>query len=145
MLPTPETRLIPISQIRPDPTPNRKVYDPESLKELQASMAAEGLKDEISVRLLPDDGSGKETYELIDGGRRLLGAKGLAWTEIRADVYPVETTPTQTEKIALIADTSRSELSPIELARAYDRLLKPPHDLSQEGNRDGAREEPVSN
>src|SRR5258708_36120916 len=47
------------------------------------SLAAEGLLRPLDVRLR-DDG----TYELVDGSRRLAGAKTLGWTTIDAIVEP---------------------------------------------------------
>jgi ParB family transcriptional regulator, chromosome partitioning protein len=125
--PTPVRQMIPLSAIRHDPTPNRTDIDPAQLAELQANMAAIGQTTPIRVRA-----TGAGTYEIIAGERRFLAAQNLKWSEIEADVYPPETTPTQTEVLSLVDDLQRDDLNAIEQVRAYKRLTEPPHDLGRE-------------
>src|SRR4051794_26232927 len=73
-------RPIPINQIRPNPFQPRKEFRDDELAQLQASLAANGLLQPITVRRA---GSG---YELIAGERRLRAATRLGWAEIPAIV-----------------------------------------------------------
>lgn len=57
-------RYIPINDIRPNPQQPRRRFDPESLQELAASIAAYGILQPLTVR---QQGA---VYELVAGERR---------------------------------------------------------------------------
>ncbi|MGV2911348.1 nucleoid occlusion protein, partial [Bacillus safensis] len=84
-----------------------------------------GIIQPIVVR--PTEEEGK--YELIAGERRWRAVQTLQWEKIPAIIK--DFTDTETASVALIENLQREELSSIEEAHAYARLLEL-HDLTQE-------------
>ena len=62
-------RYIPINDIRPNPQQPRRRFDPESLQELAASIAAYGILQPLTVR---QQGG---VYQLVAGERRWRAAR----------------------------------------------------------------------
>ena len=107
---------IPVSRIRPNPFQPRKTFDPQELAELEASLAASGLLQPITVRRAGD------AYELIAGERRLRAATNLGWSEIPALVKDLDDRSSLV--LALVENLQRSDLNPIDEARGYQRLAE---------------------
>jgi len=107
-------RPVPIHQIRPNPFQPRKEFRDDELTQLQASLAANGLLQPITVR---HAGTG---YELVAGERRLRAATRLGWMEIPAIVKDYDDKALLT--LALVENLQRSDLNPIEEAEGYSRL-----------------------
>jgi ParB family chromosome partitioning protein len=105
---------IPISRIRPNPYQPRKSFNPDELAELEASLAASGLLQPITVRRAGD------AFELIAGERRLRAATNLGWTEIPALIKDLDDRSSLV--MALVENLQRSDLNPIDEARGYQRL-----------------------
>jgi ParB family transcriptional regulator, chromosome partitioning protein len=112
---------IPIAEIRPNPYQPRKTFAPEEITELQASLAAVGLLQPVTVRTA----DGKAGYELIAGERRLRAAKALGWVDIPAIVKEMDDRTALT--LALVENLQRTDLDPIEEAEGYHRLTKEFH------------------
>ena len=106
---------IPLSRIRPNPFQPRKSFNPDELAELEASLAASGLLQPITVRRAGD------AYELIAGERRLRAATNLGWSEIPALVKDLDDRSSLV--MALVENLQRSDLNPIDEARGYQRLI----------------------
>ena len=105
-----------INLIRPNRFQPRRTLDPEKLKELSDSIKENGLIQPIVV--------GKHTdtdYELIAGERRLEACKMAGMTEI--PVFVKEVTDQERLVLAIIENVQRENLSPIEEAKAYQRLI----------------------
>ena len=113
-----------IADLRPNPEQPRRDFPDASLRELADSIREKGVLQPILVEA--DDGGG---YVIIAGERRVRAAR-LAGLE---RIPVVERTFTAQEKleIALIENVQREDLSPLEEARAYRRLMEM-GDLSQE-------------
>lgn len=109
-------RTLPVSQIRPNPYQPRHEFRPEELADLEASLKATGLLQPITVREAAGGG-----YELIAGERRLRAAERLGWTEIPAVVKAVDDQTLLT--LALIENLQRADLSVLEEAQGYQRLV----------------------
>jgi len=107
---------LPLSQIRPNPYQPRQDVDPAALEELKASIRQAGLLQPVVVRAA---GDGK--YELIAGERRLRACQALGWERIPAVKRDVDDRTVLT--LALIENLQRDDLSPVDEARGYDRLL----------------------
>ncbi|MGE5099308.1 MAG: ParB/RepB/Spo0J family partition protein, partial [Deltaproteobacteria bacterium] len=73
-----DLQRIALSRIRSNPFQPRREFDPADLAELEASLAASGLLQPITVRRRGD------AYELVAGERRLRAAANIGWTEISA-------------------------------------------------------------
>ena len=110
-------RKISIAEIAPNPFQPRREFQPAELKELQASLAASGLLQPITVRTTP----GGKGFQLVAGERRLRAATALGWTEIPATVREVDDRALLT--LALVENLQRSDLNPIEEADGYKRLV----------------------
>lgn len=109
-------RTIPLSQIDNNPDQPRKRFDEEQLEELKESILAHGLLEPIIVR--PVDGR----YEVVVGERRWRAAQMAGLTEIPAIVRSL--TEREAMEIALVENVQREDLSPLEEAEAYKRLME---------------------
>ncbi len=107
---------LPIDAIVPNPRQPRKVFEEESLQELATSIRQFGLLQPILVQPVAE---GK--YELIAGERRLRASKIAGLKEIPA-LFRSATDQVSLE-IALIENVQRSDISSLESARAYRRLM----------------------
>ena len=113
----PQTDLqrIAVSAIFPNQFQPRRAFEPTELAELQASLAANGLLQPITVRAVGD------RYELVAGERRMRAATGLGWMEIPALVREFDDRTMLV--LALVENLQRASLNAIEEARGYRRLV----------------------
>ena len=109
-------REIPVSAIHPNPFQPRREFDEEALGELAQSINTSGLLQPIVVR------SNGASYELVAGERRWRAVQQLGWPRIPAVVKEVDDQSLLT--LALIENLQRDDLSPIDEARGYDRLMR---------------------
>src|SRR5437867_7768069 len=108
-----------IADIRPNPYQPRRDVDPAALEELQASIRKAGLLQPIVVRPVPGGNGG---FELIAGERRLRACQALGWERIPAVKREVDDRTVLT--LALIENLQRDDLSPVDEARGYERLIQ---------------------
>src|SRR5438128_1359035 len=106
-----------IADIRPNPYQPRRDVDPTALDELKASILKAGLLQPVVVRAAPGNGG----YELIAGARRLRAGQALGWERIPAVKRDVDDRTVLT--LALIENLQRDDLSPVDEARGYERLI----------------------
>lgn len=109
---------LPIAAIRPNPYQPRRDVDPVALDELKASILKAGLLQPVVVRAAREDGG---SYELIAGERRLRACQALGWQRIPAVQREVDDRTVLT--LALIENLQRDDLSPVDEARGYERLI----------------------
>ena len=109
-------RELPMSQVRPNPFQPRTQFDEAALAELVASIEASGLLQPVIVR--PQNGA----FELIAGERRLRAVQKLGWANVPAVVREVDDRTLLT--LALIENLQRNDLSPIDEAQGYHRLIE---------------------
>ena len=107
-----------IGEIRPNPFQPRQDVDPAALEELKASIRQAGLLQPVVVRPIPGGNGG---YELIAGERRLRACQALGWERIPAVKREVDDRTVLT--LALIENLQRDDLSPVDEARGYERLI----------------------
>lgn len=119
-----EIRKIPIEDIVPNRFQPRTVFDEEKIEELSRTIHTHGIIQPIVVREFE---TGK--FEIIAGERRWRAMKKLGWDLAPAIVKNMN--DTETASVALIENLQREELSPIEEAIAYGKLLEL-HNLTQE-------------
>src|ERR1700761_6640639 len=108
-------REIPVDLIERNPFQTRAAVDESALKELSASIAASGVVQPILVRPLPD-----HRFQLIAGERRWLASKLAGKTTVPAILRHVS--DEQAMEITIVENLQRTDLNPMEQARAYDRL-----------------------
>ena len=118
---------LPVSAIRPNPFQPRRDIDPAALEELQSSIRQAGLLQPVVVRPAPNGAAG---YELIAGERRLRACQALGWEKIPAVQRVVDDRTLLT--LALIENLQRDDLSPVDEARGYDRLIADFHLTQQD-------------
>jgi ParB family transcriptional regulator, chromosome partitioning protein len=119
-----EIRKIPVEHIVPNRFQPRTVFDDERIEELSRTIHTHGIIQPIVVRELENG-----QFEIIAGERRWRAMKKLGWEEAPAIVKNLN--DTETASVALIENLQREELSPIEEAIAYGKLLEL-HNLTQE-------------
>jgi ParB family chromosome partitioning protein len=115
-------RELSVTSIAPNPYQPRRELEPQALQELADSIAVSGLLQPVIVRARPGG------YELIAGERRWRAVQKLGWSKISAVVKDVDDQALLT--LALIENLQRDELSPLDAARGYQRLVSE-FDLSQ--------------
>ena len=109
---------LPVSEIHPNPYQPRRDVDPVALEELKSSIQQAGLLQPVVVRPLPNGGG----FELIAGERRLRACQALGWERIPAVKREVDDRTVLT--LALIENLQRDDLSPVDKARGYERLIQ---------------------
>ncbi|PLS02195.1 nucleoid occlusion protein [Neobacillus cucumis] len=119
-----EIKKIPINQIIPNRFQPRTVFDEDKIEELSRTIHIHGIIQPIVVREFADN-----KFEIIAGERRWRAMKKLGWADAPAIVKNLS--DTETASVALIENLQREELSPIEEAIAYGKLLEL-HNLTQE-------------
>ena len=111
---------IPVAAIEPNPDQPRREFGPVRLAELAASIRAHGVITPVLVSPLPPGPDGPR-YRLVAGERRWRAAQMAERAHIPALVR--EVTSAQALELALIENLHRQDLSPVEEALAYRRLL----------------------
>ncbi len=108
-------RYIPVDQIVPNPRQPRVTWEPAALEELTRSILQRGLLEPIILRP-----AGNNRYEIVAGERRWRACKAAGWNDVPAIVRSME--EHESLEAALIENIQRSDLNPVEEARAYSAL-----------------------
>ena len=96
----------------------RKNFSKESLQELSDSIKEQGIIQPIVVR--PDKTTDGK-YEIIAGERRWLAAQKAGLYEVPVVILNVD--DLKSLEVAIVENVQRQDLSPIEEARGYKRLI----------------------
>jgi ParB/RepB/Spo0J family partition protein len=110
-------RTIPVENIVPNPDQPRMAFDEDSLAELSASIQEHGVLQPILVRPL-----GNNQYQLIAGERRWRASRSAGRTTIPALVEEIDDDTAL--EIAIIENLQREDLSPLDEASMYDRMIR---------------------
>ena len=121
-----QVRSLPIEWINPGPWQPRQQFDKDTLTELATSIQQRGLIQPILVRENPQKPS---RYELIAGERRWRAAQLAKLYEIPAIISDLS--DTEAAELSLIENIQRQDLSVIEEADGYQRLIDS-HNYTQE-------------
>ena len=108
-------REIPVNEIDRSPYQTRTRFDEAQLEELAASITATGVVQPVVVR--PIAGG---RFQLIAGERRWLASQRAGKETIPAIVR--HASDEQAMEMTIVENLQRTDLNPIEQARAYDRL-----------------------
>jgi ParB family chromosome partitioning protein len=111
-------RHLGLDLLEPNPFQPRRIIEPAALEELTQSIRARGVLQPLLVRPHPAD---QARYQIIAGERRWRAAAAAGLHEIPAMVR--QTTDADAAAIALVENLQRQDLSPIDEAEGYDRLL----------------------
>jgi ParB family transcriptional regulator, chromosome partitioning protein len=119
---------IPLDRLYPNPRQPRKVFDDQKIEELAKDIEANGLIEEIVVRVKQGE---LNTWETICGERRSRACRLLGWKTIPAQIRVA--TEAEMLRIALAENDQHEELTPYDLAVAYNDLRT---DLNKAEERD---------
>jgi len=110
-------RVIPVDNIESNPNQPRTIFDAEALRELAASVREHGVLQPILVRPL-----GQNRYQLVAGERRWRASREAGLVTIPALVEELDDDTAL--EIAIIENLQREDLSPLEEATMYDRMVR---------------------
>lgn len=109
---------LPIDLLAPSPLQPRRRFDPTALDELASSIAEKGVLQPLLVRSDPDNAG---RYEIIAGERRWRASQIAQVHDV--PVHVVDLSDAEVLEVALIENLQRQDLSPVEEARGYRKLL----------------------
>ena len=108
--------MIPVTQIQPNRYQPRKTFVEEELRELVESIKRHGILQPVLVRRKSED-----RYELIAGERRFRAAALAQLPAVPAVIR--KSSDAESTILSLIENIQRSNLNPVEEAKAYRRLI----------------------
>lgn len=111
-----KVELLRLNSIVVNPYQPRKEFDDASLTELSESIKEHGVLQPIIVR------KNGTQYEIVVGERRFRASKLAGKKEIPAVVR--ELTDEQSMEMAILENLQREDLTPIEVAEAYQKLME---------------------
>lgn len=114
-----EVRQLPLTEIIESKTNPRTYFDPEALKELAASIRANGVLEPIVVRRSQANGR-TDLFEIVLGARRFRASKIAQRPYVPAIVR--ELGDEQVLEMQLIENLQREDVTPLDEARGYHRL-----------------------
>ena len=109
-------QTMPVVQLSPNPFQPRRVFRPETLEELTASIQEKGILQPLIVR------RNGEIFQIVAGERRWRAAQQAGLMEVPVIVRSY--TDQEMLELALIENLQREELTPIEEAHAYRQLIQ---------------------
>lgn len=104
-----------LNQVEPNPLQPRGTILPGSLTDLVESIKEHGILEPLVIAHTPAG------YQIIAGERRWRAAKAIGLK--RVPVVIKETTPKGMLEMAIVENVQRSDLNPVERAKAFDRLM----------------------
>ena len=112
----PEVQYLRVDAIVPNRYQPRQMFSLQELAELTASLKQSGLLQPVLVRR-----KGDGIYELISGERRWRAAKEAGLEMIQAVIRNCG--DEESVVLALVENLQRADLNPMEMARAYHRMM----------------------
>src|SRR4029079_13919986 len=112
----PEVQHLSVDAIVPNRYQPRQTFAPQELAELAASLKQSGLLQPVLVRR-----KGDGMYELISGERRWRAAREAGMETIQAVVR--NCSDEESILLALVENLQREDLNPMEMSRAYQRMV----------------------
>lgn len=113
----------PVGNIKPGPFQPRIHFDQDRLDELKRAIQSQGIIEPLIVRRIgAADGIDGPHYELIAGERRLRAARAAGLEAVPVVVRELDNRAAL--EMSLVENIAREDLSPIEEAFAFARLVK---------------------
>jgi ParB family chromosome partitioning protein len=112
-------RTVPIESLVPNRFQPRDFFDPEELQALTQSIRENGILMPILVRHVGDDNS---RFEIVAGERRWRAAQAAQLHEVPIIVKELD--DRQSLEVALIENVQRQDLTALEEAEGYRRLME---------------------
>jgi ParB family chromosome partitioning protein len=110
--------MVPVELMRPSPYQPRKHFDDDAFMALVESVKEKGVLQPLLVRRDPTD---EKRYEIVAGERRWRAAQQARLHEV--PVVVKELSDRDTLEVALVENLQREDLTPLEEAEAYRRLM----------------------
>lgn len=110
-----------VSEISANPDNFRKKFDEDSIKELAASIKANGLEQMPVVR---GTGDVKKPFVLVMGERRLRAVRLLEWEMIDVVLAPASKTEQDLDIAGFVENIQRADLTTFEQAAGCVRLIE---------------------
>jgi ParB family transcriptional regulator, chromosome partitioning protein len=111
-------RTVPIEFLRPSPLQPRRHFAEAELAALADSIRAKGVMQPLLVRRAAND---DEQYEIVAGERRWRAAQLAGCHELPVVVYALS--DREALEVALLENVQRQDLTPLEEAEGYRRLI----------------------
>ena len=115
----PSALSLPVASIIPNPNQPRKQFDQDKLAELAVSIVENGLMQPITVQAIPPQGEAR--YMIVAGERRWRAHQIAGLTHVPSLV--VEVDEASRDLLAIIENLQRADISPLEEAHAFQRML----------------------
>jgi ParB family chromosome partitioning protein len=116
---TPADQMVPVENIYPGRYQPRQIFNDAEMKELAASIKALGILQPILVRSHPEKA---KSYEILAGERRWRAAQLAQLHEV--PILIREFSDVEALEIGLVENLQRENLSPLEEAEGYRRLME---------------------
>lgn len=116
-----------VDKIKPNPYQPRREFDEAQLKSLADSIRQYGVLQALVVtrnEFQKEDGGLGVEYELVAGERRLRAARLAGLAQVPVLIRTGEESDLMKLELAIIENIQREDLSPVDRARAFDRLVK---------------------
>lgn len=111
-------KTVPIEFLRPNPNQPRRRFDEAAIDALVVSIRDKGVLQPILVRRHPDDAN---MYEIVAGERRWRAAQRAPLHDVPVIIKDLD--EADAFEIALIENVAREDLTPLEEAEGYKRLI----------------------
>ncbi len=111
-------RHLPVDRIEPNPEQPRLIFVQETLDELTASVREHGVLQPILVRPIADT----NRFQLVAGERRWRATRAAGLETIPALIDDIDDETAL--EIAIIENLQREDLSPLDEATMYDRMIR---------------------
>ncbi|WP_281299926.1 MULTISPECIES: ParB/RepB/Spo0J family partition protein [unclassified Iodidimonas] len=114
-------RVLPIHHLMANPFQPRRIFDAEELQSLADSIREKGVLQPILVRKSAKDGADGPRYEIIAGERRWRASQKAGLHDVPVLVRDLDDRAAL--EVAIIENIQRRDLSAIEEAQGYLRLI----------------------
>lgn len=110
-----EVRFLDVQMLQPNPLQPRGAISQDSLNELANSIKEHGVLEPLVIAHTPAG------YQIIAGERRWRASQVAGLTQV--PVLIKETTPQGMLEMAIVENVQRTDLNPVDRARAFQRLM----------------------
>lgn len=112
-------KTVPIEQLHPNKRQPRQLFDTEAMEALATSIGTNGILQPVLVRRHPEK---PNEFEIVAGERRWRAAQMAKLHEVPVVIRDIS--DVQALEFALVENVQRQDLSPIEEAEGYYRLIE---------------------
>ncbi|MDP4030717.1 MAG: ParB/RepB/Spo0J family partition protein, partial [Candidatus Beckwithbacteria bacterium] len=116
MIDTTSITHLEIDKVQPNPLQPRGMITPDSLMDLVDSIREHGILEPLIVAHTPAG------YQIVAGERRWRAAKLAGSTTLPCIIK--ETSPQGMLEMALVENVQRTDLNPVDRAKAFERLIE---------------------